>query len=222
MVSRIWPLLTLSILFTLSLAGSVILCYWLRSYATVSGTGWEAGGTLAGFVILYSLLYCTLIRMQRPSLNVSQTLALTHFFQTSVVHEILDEVFGLIDQVEAGDEIPSDEELELSVVGIRHRMRETMAGFVTPLGTLNAYLYDQYEPFFDKDFRSVMAIIRSDTPVTKKRDRISTMMDARADSLRAKYLADMQRAEVWTYFHVVWTYFTWWVTFAVKGKYPAN
>ncbi len=182
-------------LFTLSLTGAFVLFYLLRSFANLSGTGWEAGGALAGFVIIYVILHQTLIQLQRPILNVSQTLAITQLFQTSVVHEILGEVFKLIDQVEASEKIPSNEELRSLVIGIRHRTREIMAGFDTPLGTLNDYLHGKYEPFFEEDFRSGMALIRSDAPAAEKRDRISKMMTARSDSLRATYLADLQKAE---------------------------
>lgn len=50
-------LTVVSVLFLLSLTGAVILFKFFKSFAIIKGEKYQAGGAIAGFIILYSVLY---------------------------------------------------------------------------------------------------------------------------------------------------------------------
>jgi hypothetical protein len=52
-------LIPLSVMFTLSLVGSVILFRFLKSSATIKKKSYQAGGAIAGFILIYGLLYAS-------------------------------------------------------------------------------------------------------------------------------------------------------------------
>jgi len=56
MVNLLFPL---SVIFILSLGGSFVLFKFLKSSATVKKPTFQAGGALAGFIIIYGLLFTT-------------------------------------------------------------------------------------------------------------------------------------------------------------------
>jgi len=129
-------LLAVVINFVLSAAGSFLLFRLLQSSATVSGTGYEAGGALAGFILLYWMLhrsFCKLLTLQEPCLTSRQTLDLIHLFQESVKARVLRTAFAWVDDVEAGRELPPLE-TRLEVINTtRHEPRQYVSGFTTPL-----------------------------------------------------------------------------------------
>lgn len=52
-----YPLIVVAIFFILSLLGAVILFKFFKSSALIQGKTYQAGGAIAGFIILYVLLY---------------------------------------------------------------------------------------------------------------------------------------------------------------------
>jgi hypothetical protein len=50
-------LIPLSVIFTLSLVGSIVLFRFLKSSATIKKRTYQAGGAIAGFILIYGLLY---------------------------------------------------------------------------------------------------------------------------------------------------------------------
>jgi hypothetical protein len=50
-------LIPLSVMFTLSLVGSIILFRFLKSSATIKKKSYQAGGAIAGFILIYGLLF---------------------------------------------------------------------------------------------------------------------------------------------------------------------
>ena len=79
-------------IFVLSSAGALLLFRLLESQAKIEGSWYEAGGAMAGFVLLYLMLhrsYCRIVRLQEPCLSGKQTLDLIHLFQEDVKYQIL-------------------------------------------------------------------------------------------------------------------------------------
>lgn len=58
-------LITLSVMFTLSLVGSIILFRFLKSSATIKKESYQAGGAIAGFILIYGLLYVSFNSMYK-------------------------------------------------------------------------------------------------------------------------------------------------------------
>lgn len=58
-------LIPLSVMFTLSLVGSVILFRFLKSSATIKKKSYQAGGAIAGFILIYGLLYASFNNMYK-------------------------------------------------------------------------------------------------------------------------------------------------------------
>jgi len=58
-------LIPLSVMFTLSLVGSVILFRFLKSSATIKKKSYQAGGAIAGFMLIYGLLYASFDSMYK-------------------------------------------------------------------------------------------------------------------------------------------------------------
>ena len=50
-------LIPLSVIFTFSLVGSIVLFRFLKSSATIKKRSYQAGGAIAGFILIYGLLY---------------------------------------------------------------------------------------------------------------------------------------------------------------------
>lgn len=50
-------LIPLSVIFTFSLVGSIVLFRFLKSSATIKKRTYQAGGAIAGFILIYGLLY---------------------------------------------------------------------------------------------------------------------------------------------------------------------
>jgi hypothetical protein len=57
--------LTAAVCFTMSLIGAVVLFRFLKSSALVKNKSYQAGGALAGFVIIYGVLFASIFNMQR-------------------------------------------------------------------------------------------------------------------------------------------------------------
>ena len=113
--------------FSLSAVGAFLTFRLLHSSATLRGTHFEAGGALAGFMLLYWMLhrsYCKLVTLQEPCLTPRQTLDLIHLFQDSVKVRLLRIIFGWIDDVEAGRELPALETRLQVVNRTRHEPRQ--------------------------------------------------------------------------------------------------
>ncbi len=51
------PLLTIGIIFSLSLVGAIVLFKCLKSSAMIQKASYQAGGAVAGFILIYSMLY---------------------------------------------------------------------------------------------------------------------------------------------------------------------
>jgi len=62
-------LLVISVIFLLSLAGAVILFKFFKSSAFISSRKYQAGGAIAGFVIIYGLLYTSYARIEQSQYN---------------------------------------------------------------------------------------------------------------------------------------------------------
>jgi len=50
-------LISVSIFFVLSLIGAIVLFKYLKSSATIKKSEYQAGGAIAGFILIYGLLY---------------------------------------------------------------------------------------------------------------------------------------------------------------------
>ena len=50
-------LIPLSVIFALSLVGSIVLFRFLKSSAAITKSTYQAGGAIAGFILIYGLLY---------------------------------------------------------------------------------------------------------------------------------------------------------------------
>ena len=59
-------LIPLSVIFCLSLGGSVVLFKFLKSSATIKKPTFQAGGALAGFILIYWLLYSSFNSWYEP------------------------------------------------------------------------------------------------------------------------------------------------------------
>lgn len=58
-------LIPLSVMFTLSLVGSIILFRFLKSSATIKKKSYQAGGAIAGFILIYGLLFASFDSMYK-------------------------------------------------------------------------------------------------------------------------------------------------------------
>jgi len=101
--------ITVTTIFILSATGAFLLFNLLESQAVVQSSWLKAGGAVAGFIILYVMLdrsFCRILQLKEPCLSGKQTLALIHLFQEDVKYHLLRAVFGWIDEVESGRELP--------------------------------------------------------------------------------------------------------------------
>lgn len=173
----------------LSLGTAFVSFYWLESFAAIKGTGIEAGGAIAGYLLVFWALRRLLHRLEAPVLNSLQTLSLVHLYQQNTKNEIIRASFAWIDDVEAGNPLPPREERLLVINGIRHRMREIMTGFVTPLGDINKELQSVWDKEADRDLARGMEIVESDLPAPVKRKRLWDLADGIEQEHRAKVIS---------------------------------
>ncbi|MFQ5902132.1 MAG: hypothetical protein ACE5JO_00420 [Candidatus Binatia bacterium] len=192
------PLLSTFVLFALSLGGAVVLFKWLTSFAAIRGTVWEAGGAIAGFIIIYVLLYQSLLRLQTPYLTGIQTMGVIQLYQESLAGQLLLMTFSLIDDIDEEKPIPSREDFKNSVIGIRDRTRQVLSLFDTPLGDINEYLrnvIDEQTLFWDENITKARDIIESNLSSSLKRRRLIDLAQSQTSIARARYLADLKRKE---------------------------
>lgn len=52
-----FPILAVTVIFVLSLGGAIVLFKFLKSSAIIKKTGYQAGGALAGFLLIYGTLF---------------------------------------------------------------------------------------------------------------------------------------------------------------------
>jgi len=62
-----FPLMSVSIIFGLSLIGSIVLFKFLKSSATITKPTYRAGGAVAGFILIYGLLFTSFKTLYKPS-----------------------------------------------------------------------------------------------------------------------------------------------------------
>ena len=189
-------LLAVVVNFTLSAVGSLLLFRLLHSSATISGTGYEAGGALAGFLLLYWILhrsFCKLLILQEPSLTPRQTLDLLTLFQESVKARVLRVAFAWIDDVEAGREIPPLETRLQIINATRHQPRQYITGFTTPLPDFYRHVEEKGESTLFKDtVMEGMKLIESKTvPAAEKRRRLEELADSLQSHAYNEYVQDL-------------------------------
>jgi len=63
----LYTLIPIIVIFCLSLIGSFILFKFLKSSATVKKATYQAGGAIAGFLLIYGLLFSTFKSVYKPS-----------------------------------------------------------------------------------------------------------------------------------------------------------
>ena len=61
------PLVAISIFFVLSLIGAIVLFRYLKSSATITKPGYQAGGAIAGFLLIYAILYTSYISIHQDT-----------------------------------------------------------------------------------------------------------------------------------------------------------
>lgn len=191
-------LLAVVVNFSLSAFGSFLLFRLLHSSAIVTGARYEAGGALAGFILLYSLLhrsFCKLLTLQEPCLTPRQTLDLIHLFQESVKSRILRTVFGWVDDVEAGCELPPLETRLQVVDTTRHEPRQYITGFTTPLQDFYRYVEEKGESKLFRDaVMEAMELIESKTvPPAEKRKALQELADSVQRAHYNEYVRDLTK-----------------------------
>lgn len=62
------------IIFILSLAGAYVLFKLLKSTAVIKKTGYQAGGALAGFLLIYGMLFYSYDKMAQSNIEVENAL----------------------------------------------------------------------------------------------------------------------------------------------------
>lgn len=189
MKDRTFSIYATIIISLLSLGTSFVLFYWLESFAVIKGTGIEAGGAIAGYLLVFWNLRRLLHRLENPILNSLQTLSLVHLFQQNTKNEILRLCFDWIDDLESGIPLPSKEERSIAIYGVRHRMREIITGFSTPLGDINKELQKVWDKKADTDLSRAMVILESDLAPLVKRKRLWSMADGVEQEHRAKVIS---------------------------------
>jgi len=63
----LYTLIPIIVIFCLSLIGSFILFKFLKSSATIKKATYQAGGAIAGFLLIYGLLFSTFKSVYKPS-----------------------------------------------------------------------------------------------------------------------------------------------------------
>lgn len=67
------PIFVVSIIFLLSLSGAFVLFKLLKSYARIQRKGYQAGGALAGFLLIYAALYSSYDRIEQARIVEART-----------------------------------------------------------------------------------------------------------------------------------------------------
>ena len=60
-----FTLLVISVIFVLGLGGAVVLFKFFKSSAIITSKKYQAGGAIAGFIIIYGLLYTSYLRIEK-------------------------------------------------------------------------------------------------------------------------------------------------------------
>ena len=194
MRDRILSVLIVAVLCMLSGAGAFLLFKLLESQATVKGTWYEVGGAAAGFIIIYWMLDRSFRRIAQPSLTGAQTLDLINLFQETCKYELLRQVFVWIDELEAGEQIPSMEDRLHILDGIRHQPRQYVTGFSTPFVNLNKHMEQKVKlPFYREGMAEGMRILDSDQPPYLKRRHLRELADSVKNQIYNAYVDDLRK-----------------------------
>lgn len=66
-MSEYLPITIVTIMFLMSLIGAYVLFKLLKSTAVIKRTGYQAGGALAGFLLIYGILFYSYDKMTQPN-----------------------------------------------------------------------------------------------------------------------------------------------------------
>ena len=194
MRNRASSVIVVAVLTVLSGAGAFLLFKLLESQATVRGTWYDVGGAAAGFIVIYWMLDRSFRRIAEPSLTGEQTLDLIHLFQETSKYKLLRQAFVWIDELEAGEEIPSKEVRLRIMDGIRHEPRQFVTGFSTPFANLNKHMESKAElPYYREALAEGMKIIDSDEASQLKRKRLWELADSAKNQLYNTYVQDLRQ-----------------------------
>lgn len=72
-MQSISPIFVVAIIFLLSLLGAFVLFKFLKSYAKIQRKGYQAGGALAGFLLIYAALYSSYDRIEQARIAEART-----------------------------------------------------------------------------------------------------------------------------------------------------
>jgi len=193
MQERWFPITASAVIFLLSLGGAAILFGLLNSYATIRGTGWEAGGAVAGFLIIFWSMHRMLRIFYRPVLTSLQTLTLVQLFQEASKGKIIRAVFKWIDDIESGHPLPSREDRLKAIIGVRHTSCELLTGFFTPLPDIQKVVEELLcTPDFEEDFHQAMDLVESDLSAPLKRERLAGIVDRVGEDRRTRFLEKLK------------------------------
>ena len=187
-------MLVVAVLAILSGAGAFLLFKVLESHATVKGTWFDAGGAVAGFIIIHWMLDRSFQRIAQPSLTGAQTLDLIHLFQESCKYRYLRQMFVWIDELEAGEHMPSLEERLRILDGLRHEPRQHVTGFSTPFPDLNVRMEEKVQlPAYKDGIAEAMRIVESDQPSHLKRRHLWELADSAKNQIYNTYVHDLRK-----------------------------
>ena len=182
-------------IFVLSSAGALLLFRLLESQAKIEGSWYEAGGAMAGFVLLYLMLhrsYCRILQLQEPCLSGKQTLDLIHLFQEDAKYQILRVIFGWIDELEDGGELPSLEHRLAVIDNARHEPRQYVTGFKSPIPDMYKHIESKSRlPSYRDAVTQAMNILESDASGRVKRQRLLELGDSVQRDIYNSYVEDM-------------------------------
>jgi len=194
MRDRVSSVIVVAVLTALSGAGSFVLFKLLESQASVTGTWFEVGGAAAGFIAIYWMLHRSFQGIAQPSLTGEQTLDLIHLFQETSKYKLLRQAFVWIDELEAGEVLPSVEARLRILEGIRHEPRQFVTGFSTPFANLNKHMESKAEsPYYREALMEAMVIVDSDDPPELNRKRLWELADSAKNKLYNTYVQDLRK-----------------------------
>jgi hypothetical protein len=67
------PIYVVAIIFLLSLTGAYVLFKFLKSYARIQRKDYQAGGALAGFLLIYAALYSSFDRIEQARITEARS-----------------------------------------------------------------------------------------------------------------------------------------------------